>query len=129
MDQSLFDEAALQRAEQEYAKVALVDDQRMVLESVSAVLAQHVDMNEMAIRGFLLRITRDWQIRTKRTVAELATSTREDRVAFIRGSLDEFKRSATSLLKESQKQKAHSVELAVDRAFAHYMETLALRKG
>ena len=78
-----FQEKALQDAETNYKKVELDDQKRQVVNNVAKIISKYLNINELALRGFVLFSVKETQQEFHLELKNMANMTPIERKRFI----------------------------------------------
>ena len=125
MTHQLFSTTALDDSEFQYKQLTLAPGQRQIVEGIGAVITKYLDIRPMAIRGFIWFSIREWQMKNKRKIEELQSSTPEDRIESVGFMFDLLKQKLIRILVSRSDKEV--IENAVDNAFQFYRSNFANR--
>ncbi len=75
-----FNSQSIKEAEDYYKTLHMETDQRQIIESMAGLVADHLPVPERAIKGFMWRAIKNWQVDKKRGLDEIKKSTSSEKV-------------------------------------------------
>ena len=106
--------------EENYKRLHITPDQRQFIDNLAKLLVRVVSMKEMAMRGFIIRAAKNWQMKNRKQVSESETWGKEKKLAFgIELMSAIFLELTRTLVKPEQE---YEVEMALAQAIEMYNE-------
>lgn len=68
--------------EENYKKLYITPDQRLFIDNLARLLIAFLPMKDMAMRGFIIRAAKNWQMKSRKQVSESANWGREQKLKF-----------------------------------------------
>ncbi|MFX1500180.1 MAG: hypothetical protein ACFFDH_04350 [Promethearchaeota archaeon] len=93
-----FNNQELLKAEKYYRTIHISERQKSMLEPIAKAINDQIDVSELAIKGFLWRVIREWQMENQKDLAEVEGLSTDQRVSLFKKMLDLIKQSFTRIL-------------------------------
>ncbi len=122
---TIFKAELIEKEEEDFRRLKLAPEQRAIVEQMADVLNQYLSFSKLATMGFIWKSVRDWQVKYSRSIAELATSTPEDRVRSVREMTDVLASYLIRVLKRTQDE--DQVKKACDSMYDFYVQHFSTR--
>ena len=75
-----FNQKLIAESERDYSKLKFTPQQRALIEQAATLYNQYFDISEMAMRGFIARAIKQWQIEEKRVLDDIYSATGAEQV-------------------------------------------------
>lgn len=85
-------------AEKYYRTIHISERQKTLLEPVAKAISDQINVSERAVKGFLWRAVREWQMENQKDLAEVEALSPDQRVYLFEKILDLIKQSFTRIL-------------------------------
>jgi hypothetical protein len=122
---AIFSTNSLDQAKSDFNRVKLEADQSKILDDTAKIIEPHMEINSLALKGFMLRAIKQWQSAENMALGDLVTAKPEVRIKQMAAMFNNLKGILTkALVKQTDKE---AVEKAVDGAFENYKEKYAYR--
>jgi len=125
INNSLFDEEQIQKAKEDFQRVKYDTAQQQFVEDSAQILSEALNINLLAVKGFILRAVKKWQNDYQTSVSELATRPPSDRLAAINDIIKKFKESLIRILKDPKEE--DQLNNAIKIAMTTYLKKYAGR--
>ncbi|RMG37367.1 MAG: hypothetical protein D6732_06850 [Methanobacteriota archaeon] len=121
----IFKQELIAKEEEDFKRLKLAPEQRAIVEQMADVLNQYLSFSKLATMGFIWKAVRDWQVRYSRSIAELSTSTPEDRIRSVREMTDGLASYLIKVLKRTTDEE--QVRKACDSMYNFYVQNFSTR--
>jgi len=121
----MFIESKVREAEDIYRNVDITRSQRKIIEVLAAKLHEYVPMKEIAIRGFALKATREWQLANRELAASLENLTTKERMKFMKEVLNIMKGSLSRCLIDPKEK--NKIDEGIEATLQFYAKEFAKR--
>ena len=115
-----FDKNEVNNAEAEFSKIVLEDRTRRIIELLVGLMGPQLPVSQMAMRGFVWRAIKHWQIKEKKLIADVRTFPTEQRLKAVRQIFDETITTFKNLVKTEAEKK--DVEKVFEDAYKQYLK-------
>ncbi|NHI91826.1 MAG: hypothetical protein EAX96_04945 [Candidatus Lokiarchaeota archaeon] len=109
-----FNKKLISDAEKDYSKLNLSKDQRALIDNAAKVYLNYLNVSEMAMKGFISRAMRDWQLRTKKDLADFMSWPKNEMIQITRDIGKILKEIMTKVVIKSEQ--IPLLERAIDEA-------------
>ena len=104
--------------EENYKQLHITPEQRLFVEDLAKMLVEFLPMKEMAMRGFIIRAAKNWQMKNKKRVSDSLNWGRKEKLDFgIELMSAIFKELTRTLVKPEQE---YELELVLAEAIEMY---------
>ena len=79
-----FNQKLINESERDYSQLKLAPNQRALIEQAAKLYTQYFNISEMAMRGFIARAIKQWQIDNKKVLDDIYSSSGEEQVKMTR---------------------------------------------
>ncbi len=107
----MFDKASIEKEKQEFQKLFLAPEHRSIVDDMAKIVLRRIEIDPLALKGFVWRAMKKWQIENNLTMRELATKSKSDRVVAVKKITEMTRDSIKRVLKNK------SDESLVDQVF------------
>ncbi len=107
----MFNKASIEKEKQAFQKLTLAPEHRVIVDDVAKIVLQHIEIDPLALRGFVWRAMKRWQVENNLTMKELATRPKPERIAAVKKITEMTRDSIKRVLKNE------SDEDLIDRVF------------
>ena len=120
-----FKPKSVKEAEEDYNKFHASSDQKNIIVAIGKLISQYIPLPEKAIRGFIWRTIREWQVTYKKDIGELSTMSSDDRVNAVLQIIEIFETTMKRILIDKEQEPA--LEEAMKKTLDMYNEKFANR--
>jgi hypothetical protein len=115
----------IKQSEQDFSKLKLAPDQIQIVEGVAKLLCRYIDMSELAMKGFISLMIKEWQVESRMSIAELSAAEPEIRLKNMHRMFMLLAEKLKSTL--SKKNEEISIGNEIKKAWEYYKENFAFR--
>lgn len=116
-----FNKEALKNTEQAYEKVKFTPEQSKLIQELSNFLYEIIKISELALKGTTWKALREWLIKNKKTIAEIADMPIEKRLNAIKEIFCIGNRILKGMLKQPKDKNGIIIDIAFEKAFKHFL--------
>jgi hypothetical protein len=104
-----------------YAKVKYTSEQSKLIDEISKVLCKIIQIPETAMKGIVSNALREWQLKNKKTVAEIAELSISKRLNAVKQIFYQGNKILKMMLKQPKPKNEIILDIAFEKAFKHYL--------
>lgn len=122
---SIFTTNSLDQAKSDFNRVKLEADQSKILDDTAKIIEPHLEINFLALKGFMLRAIKQWQSNENMALGDLVTASPELRIKHMEATYNNLKSIlAKALINQTDTE---ALSDAVNKALESYKEKYAFR--
>ena len=104
--------------EENYKRLHITPEQRQFIDDLATLLIEVVPMKEMAMRGFIIRAAKNWQMKNRKQVSESVNWGNEKKLEFGVDLMSAVFTELTRMLVKPERE--YEVEMALAKAIEMY---------
>ena len=104
--------------EENYKRLHITPEQRQFIDDLATLLIEVVPMKEMAMRGFIIRAAKNWQMKNRKQVSESVNWGKEKKLEFGVDLMSAVFTELTRMLVKPERE--YEVEMALAQAIEMY---------
>ena len=116
---------SVKEAEEYYKTLRVASDQKYIVIAISKLIDKYIPIPERAIRGFIWKTIREWQLQYKTDLNELSTMNPAERVNAVKQIIEIFETMMKRILIDKDQEPA--LKEAMQQALNIYNEKFANR--
>ena len=120
-----FKPKSVKEAEEYYKTLHVASDQKYIVIAISKLIDKYIPIPERAIRGFIWKTIREWQLQYKTDLSELSTMNSAERVNAVKQIIEIFETMMKRILIDTDQEPA--LKEAMQQALNIYNEKFANR--
>lgn len=123
---SLFNPKQIEEEKINYEKITFSPEHSAMMNGIAETILQYININKMALKGFIWRAIKDTQVAQKTQLHEVSTMTPENRAKFALASFENLKGYLIKILNNSEDES--KILEAVDKGIKFYTEKYMYRE-
>ncbi|MFX0022609.1 MAG: hypothetical protein ACFE9S_09795 [Candidatus Hermodarchaeota archaeon] len=116
-----FDTEALKNTVINNAKVNYTSEHSKLIDEISRVLCIIIQIPETAMKGIVSNAIREWQLKNRKTVAELAELPIARRLNAVKEIFHQGNMTLKKMLQQPKPKNEIILDIAFEKAFKHYL--------
>ncbi|MFX1570893.1 MAG: hypothetical protein ACFFCV_21345 [Promethearchaeota archaeon] len=105
-------------AEKYYGTIHISERQKTLLEPVAKIISDQINVSERAVKGFLWRAVREWQMENKKDLSEAEALSPDQRVLLFKKIMELIKHTFTRILIDNSQE--HLLDKALNDVLSIY---------
>ena len=101
-----FKPESIKEAEEYYKTLRVASDQKYIIVAIGKLISKYIPIPERAIRGFIWRTIREWQVTYKKDLGELSNMSSTDRVNAVVQIMEIFETTMKRILIDKEQEPA-----------------------
>ncbi len=112
---------ALKNTGSKYEKVKYTPEQSKLIDEISKVLCIIIQIPEIAMKGIVWNALREWQLKNKKTIAEISKLSIARRLNAVKEIFYQGNKILKSMLKQPKSKNEIFLDIAFEKAFKYYL--------
>ncbi len=121
-----FVKSEIELAERDYERLTLDPDQREKVVQLASICVKYVPISEMAMKGFISRAMREWQVENKANFKETLNWGQNDQIKIAKDILEIVKITLRKFLIKKEQEPA--LNAGIDAALNFLLEAIRSRR-
>ncbi len=121
----IFKQEALDQSAADYSRLSIASEQRAIIEGITKIVVNFLDIPPVAMNGFSWKILKQWQIENQKTAKELAEMPAKERIEIVTMLFEKQRIILKQVLKN--KNDSHVVDKAFNATLKYYIDTFGNR--
>ncbi|NHI91825.1 MAG: hypothetical protein EAX96_04940 [Candidatus Lokiarchaeota archaeon] len=109
-----FNKKLISEAEKDYTKLNLDKEQKMIIENTTKIYLKYLNISEMAMKGFISRAMREWQIKSKKDLSQFNSWSKNEMTQTTRDICNVLKQIMTKIV--VKQEQVPLLEKAIDES-------------
>ena len=116
---------SLKQMADDFSQVKISREQRQMFNVIASLMSDKLNVNELALKGFIWKSLREVQIEFKTTAEELAHKSPEERVKVMKKGFERLGDHLMRVLRNKEKQEY--IRQVLNDGFAYYIQKYSQR--
>ena len=121
----MFFNTEINKVKEEFTRLKLAPEHRKIVDDVAQIVLEHLEIDPLALKGFVWRAMKKWQMENKMTMAELAKQPKEIRINAVRKITEMTRDSIKKVLKNRSDEEL--INNVFEKVFEAYVSKWAER--